>query len=159
MSVTRTTEALSPPAVVVLALLLLLLDPPQPAARSATATATARSPSLRAFMWWSMPTVRFLALLLASLPVGHSVDGRAIRPVVLGSAPPAHTLLVVGCIHGNEPAGLAITRALARAGPRAGAEIVVVQALNPDGCVASGTRQNARGVDLNRNFPSNWAAI
>jgi protein MpaA len=106
-----------------------------------------------------MPTVRFLALLLASLPVGHSVDGRAIRPVVLGSAPPAHRLLVVGCIHGNEPAGLAITRALVRAGTEAGAELVVVPTVNPDGCLALGTRQNAHGVDLNRNFPSNWAAI
>src|SRR3954467_8116628 len=116
MSVTRTTNAFLPP----LAeggpdplFVLLLLEPPQPA-RSATTAAT--SPSLRAFMWWSMPTVRFLALLLASLPVGHSVDGRAIRPVVLGSAPPAHRLLVVGCIHGNEPAGLGVTRALVRAG-------------------------------------------
>src|SRR3954465_6497364 len=138
MSVTRTTNAFLPPLAEVVPdpfVVLVLLEPPQPA-RSATAAAT--SPSLRAFMWWSMPTVRFLALLLASLPVGHSVDGRAIRPVVLGSAPPAHRLLVVGCIHGNEPAGLAVTRALVRAGAVAGAEIVVVQALNPDGCLASG---------------------
>ena len=104
--------------------------------------------------------MRFLtALVLAALPIGHSVDGRAIRPLVLGSAPPAHRLLVVGCIHGNEPAGMAVTRALARAGAVAGAEIVVVQTVNPDGCVALGTRQNAHGVDLNRNFPANWARI
>lgn len=102
--------------------------------------------------------MRYLALLLAALPVGHSVDGRAIRPVVLGSAAPAHTVLVVGCIHGSEPAGLAITRRLVAAGARAGTEIVVVPALNPDGC-ARGTRGNAHGVDLNRNFPSNWARI
>src|SRR4051794_6186723 len=121
MSVTSTTYAFLPllPAAALVVLLLLLLEPPQPVARNATAAA--RSPSLRAFMCWSMPTVRVLALLLASLPVGHSVDGRMIRPVVLGAAPPAHTLLVVGCIHGNEPAGMAITRALVQAGPVAGA--------------------------------------
>jgi murein peptide amidase A len=105
--------------------------------------------------------VRFLtaALLSLALPVGHSVHGRAIRPIVLGSAPAAHTLLVVGCIHGNEPAGIAIARALVRAGALPGTEIVVVPTLNPDGCLSLRTRQNAHGVDLNRNFPSNWAAI
>jgi protein MpaA len=95
--------------------------------------------------------------LLASLPVGHSVDGRAIRPIVLGHG--ARPLLVVGCIHGNEPAGMAITSALVRASALPGTEIVVVPTVNPDGCLALHTRQNAHGVDLNRNFPSNWARI
>jgi murein peptide amidase A len=102
--------------------------------------------------------VRLLALLLAALPIGHSVDGRAIRPVVLGDPAAAHRVLVVGCIHGNEPAGMAITRRLIAAGAPAGTEIVVVPSVNPDGC-ARGTRGNAHGVDLNRNFPSNWSAI
>jgi protein MpaA len=105
--------------------------------------------------------VRLLALALASLPlpVGHSVDGRPLRAVVLGTPGAARPLLVVGCIHGNEPAGIPIARALVRAGAPAGREIVVVPALNPDGCDALGTRGNAHGVDLNRNFPSNWARI
>jgi protein MpaA len=102
--------------------------------------------------------VRLLALLLAALPIGHSVDGRAIRPIVLGDPAAAHRVLVVGCIHGNEPAGMAITRQLIAAGAPAGTEIVVVPSVNPDGC-ARGTRGNAHGVDLNRNFPSNWSAI
>jgi murein peptide amidase A len=102
--------------------------------------------------------VRLLALLLAALPVGSSVDGRPIRPIVLGEPGAPNRELVVGCIHGTEPAGLAITRALTKAGAPAGTEIVVVPALNPDGC-ARGTRGNAHGVDLNRNFPSNWARI
>jgi len=102
--------------------------------------------------------VRLLALLLAALPIGHSVDGRAIRPVVLGDPAAAHRVLVVGCIHGTETAGIAITKRLITAGAPAGTEIVVVRAVNPDGC-ARGTRGNAHGVDLNRNFPSNWAAI
>ena len=102
--------------------------------------------------------MRLLALLLAALPIGHSVDGRAIRPVVLGDPAAAHRVLVVGCIHGNEPAGIAITRQLIAAGAPVGTEIVVVRSVNPDGC-ARGTRGNAHGVDLNRNFPSNWSAI
>jgi protein MpaA len=104
-----------------------------------------------------MPTLRFLTAAVLALPIGHSVQGRAIRPIVLGHA--ARPLLVVGCIHGNEPAGMAITAALVRAGALPGTEIVVVPTVNPDGCLALQTRQNAHGVDLNRNFPSNWARI
>jgi murein peptide amidase A len=102
--------------------------------------------------------MRVLALLLAALPIGHSVQGRAIRPVVLGDPGAARRMLVVGCIHGNEPAGMAITRQLVAAGAPPGTEIVVVQALNPDEC-GRNARGNAHGVDLNRNFPSNWARI
>jgi murein peptide amidase A len=105
------------------------------------------------------PVLQLVAAVLSAFPIGHSVDGRPIRPVVLGSAPPAHRLLVVGCIHGNETAGMPIAQALVRAGALPGTEIVVVPAANPDGCLRLGTRQNARGVDLNRNFPSNWARI
>jgi murein peptide amidase A len=102
--------------------------------------------------------VRLLALLLAALPIGHSVEGRAIRPVVLGDPAAAHRVLVVGCIHGTETVGIAITKQLVTAGAPSGTEIVVVPAVNPDGC-AHGTRGNAHGIDLNRNFPSNWEAI
>jgi hypothetical protein len=97
--------------------------------------------TLNLFMWWSMPTVRFLAALLAALPIGHSVQGRAITPVVLGHG--LRTLLVVGCIHGNEPAGMAITAGLLRSRPLPGTRIVVVPSVYPDGCVGRGTRQKA----------------
>ncbi|MCW2976835.1 MAG: murein peptide amidase [Actinomycetia bacterium] len=102
--------------------------------------------------------MRLFALLLALLPIGHSVDGRAIRPVTLGDPAAPHRVLVVGCIHGNEPAGNAIVRRLISTGAPAGTEIVALTSVNPDGC-RRGTRQNAHGVDLNRNFPSNWARI
>ncbi len=102
--------------------------------------------------------MRLLAALVAALPIGHSVDGRAIVPVVLGTPGAPHRVLVVGCIHGNEPAGIAIVKQLIRAGAPAGTEIVAVTSVNPDGC-RRGTRQNAHGVDLNRNFPSNWSRI
>jgi protein MpaA len=87
--------------------------------------------------------------------VGHSVQGRALRLVRIGRADAPVAVLVVGCIHGTERAGLAVTRALRAVVPPAGVRLLVLDALNPDGC-ARGTRGNARGVDLNRNFPWGW---
>jgi len=66
-------------------------------------------------------------------------------------------VLVVGAIHGDEPAGIAVVRSLRRSRPPAGVQLWLVHDLNPDG-TARGTRQNARGVDLNRNFPHRWRA-
>jgi protein MpaA len=62
-------------------------------------------------------------------------------------------VLVVGSIHGNEDAGIAVARALERR--HAGADLWIVPDLNPDGR-ARRTRQNGRGVDLNRNWSSQW---
>src|SRR3954451_3340791 len=97
-----------------------------------------------------------LAAALAALAslTGHSVQGMPIRVVERDGAKPGRTVLVVGCIHGDEDAGIAVTRRLARMRPAAG-RLLVVHDLNPDGR-AHRTRVNARGVDLNRNFPSEW---
>ena len=67
-------------------------------------------------------------------------------------------LVIVGCIHGNEPAGIAIARQLERLAPPAGTDVWVIENLNPDGAAAN-TRQNADGVDLNRNFPYGWEPL
>lgn len=68
-------------------------------------------------------------------------------------------VLVVGAIHGNETAGRAVIARLRAAPPRlpAAVSLWLIDDLNPDG-TAAGTRQNARGVDLNRNFPDRWRA-
>jgi protein MpaA len=88
--------------------------------------------------------------------VGHSVHGRAIRAIDVGpDSDHGANILVVGCIHGSEPAGIAIARSLIAHPPPHTADLWVVPDLNPDG-VAAGTRQNAHGVDLNRNFPWRW---
>ena len=63
-------------------------------------------------------------------------------------------VLVVGCVHGNEPAGIAVARALERLSP-SGVDLWILPDLNPDG-VAADMRGNAHGVDLNRNFPFRW---
>ena len=67
-------------------------------------------------------------------------------------------IVVVGCIHGNECAGLRIVHALARRRPARGVQLWLIGELNPDG-TAAGTRQNAHGVDLNRNFPYRWQPV
>jgi protein MpaA len=89
---------------------------------------------------------------------GHSVDGRPLVAWSYGSAHAKRKILVVGVIHGNEQAGLAITRALRREPVPRDAQLWVVPEMNPDG-VAADTRQNAHGVDLNRNFPFDWEPI
>jgi protein MpaA len=90
--------------------------------------------------------------------VGHSVQGRPIRLHRLGNPFSPHKVLVVGCIHGDECAGTAVTRKLVRGAPPAGVELWIVHIVNPDGRKL-GVRQNARGVDLNRNFGSEWIPI
>jgi murein endopeptidase len=87
--------------------------------------------------------------------IGRSTRGRPITALRAGDATSTTRVLVVGCIHGNECAGTAVTRILARSSPAV--DLWVVSNLNPDG-FALGRRQNARGVDLNRNFPSEWRA-
>jgi murein peptide amidase A len=96
--------------------------------------------------------------------VGVSVAGRAIEAVDVAGvhdatdagAPPA--ALIFGAIHGDEPGSAELCRrfvaALAAAPPPY--RTIVIAALNPDGLHA-GRKNNARDVDLNRNFAArNW---
>jgi protein MpaA len=87
----------------------------------------------------------------------RSVDGRTLRVVHVGSVG-GPAILVFGAIHGNESAGIAVTRDLLADSATLDSNIWVVPDLNPDG-VARNTRQNARGVDLNRNFPWRWRPL
>jgi murein peptide amidase A len=96
-------------------------------------------------------TAMLSTLAAAVVVAGHSGQNRPITLVHV--AGPGPRVLVVGSIHGDEPAGIAIVRALERAHARA--DLWLVSALNPDG-LAQGTRQNAHGVDLNRNFAAGW---
>lgn len=84
--------------------------------------------------------------------LGVSEEG---RPIFVRRAGDPHgtRVLAVGCIHGNEDAGISVARALARV--RTSVDLWIIPDLNPDGR-ARGTRQDARGVDLNANWSSQW---
>ena len=87
--------------------------------------------------------------------IGTSVRGRGIFAFRLGSPTAATKAVIIGEMHGNEPAGVRLARAVvAKAGVR-GIDLWVVPTMNPDGLAAS-TRQNAHGVDLNRNWGYHW---
>jgi protein MpaA len=90
--------------------------------------------------------------------LGRSVQGRPLRATLVGDPAAATKVLVVGCVHGDECAGDAITRRLRTLTPPAGVAVWIVDRFNPDGTAAD-TRQNAHGVDLNRNFPYGWRFI
>ena len=90
-----------------------------------------------------------LSTLAVASVIGFTVDHRPIE--VVHVAGPGPRVLVVGCIHGDECAGMAVVRALRASTPRE--DLWLVPTLNPDG-LAAGTRANAHGVDLNRSFPS-----
>ena len=112
-----------------------------------------------------------LRVVLAAVLTAHASSG-ARRIVTLGRSvrgipivahergdPRSHRkVLVVGCIHGTECAGIAVVQLLARAEPPNDVDLWLVPNLNPDG-YASHTRQNAHGVDLNRNFGAMWERI
>lgn len=87
--------------------------------------------------------------------IGYSSRGRAINAYFFGNGP--RIVMYTGAIHGNEVGTKYLMdrwiqdlEANARSIP-GDKTVVVVPQINPDG-VASGSRVNARNVDLNRNF-------
>jgi protein MpaA len=98
------------------------------------------------------------ALVRRRVLLGYSVRHRPITAEEIGDADSPRRALIVGCIHGNEPAGMAIAKSLSAATALPEVDLWIVRDLNPDG-VAARTRDNADGVDLNRNFPDHWTPL
>jgi hypothetical protein len=92
--------------------------------------------------------------------IGYSHQGRPINAYYFGGG--AISIVYTGAIHGSEISSrdlmhqwIDYLEANARSIP-SDKTVVVVPQINPDG-VASGSRVNARNVDLNRNFAtSDW---
>jgi protein MpaA len=89
--------------------------------------------------------------------IGHSVRGRPITAWHLGERGKPKVLLVA-TMHGNEGAPRQILATLRDGRPIHGINLWVLPVYNPDG-LAAGTRKNAHGVDLNRNFPYHWVDL
>ena len=92
--------------------------------------------------------------------LGRSVDGRPIRAHHLADPDVRHrqTVVLFSTMHGDEPATQHALHALVSGPQVVGLDLWVVPVYNPDG-LRAGTRANARGVDLNRNFPYRWADL
>ena len=94
-----------------------------------------------------------------AIVIGKSFEGRPIECIVHGTGP--DVLMVIATIHGNEAAGTPLVTAFSEwltthPSELVGRQVVIVPVANPDGMAAK-KRFNARGVDLNRNFPAgNW---
>ena len=101
--------------------------------------------------------------VIAPKVLGKSARGRAIRAWHLGhegeqtdaSVP---TVVLISTMHGTEAATRQILTALRDGPPIHLVDLWVVPVYNPDG-LAAGTRRNARGVDLNRNYPYRWVDL
>jgi protein MpaA len=93
--------------------------------------------------------------------VGKSVQGQPITLTRIGEGP--DVTVVFGGFHGDEPQSTAVVGKLRdylsnHREALSGATVVLVPCVNPDG-MKKGTRQDANGVDINRNFPtSDWGA-
>lgn len=108
----------------------------------------------------------------ARIEIGASVLGRPIVGLWLGQPPGsgAPVVRLLGGHHGNEPVAVEVALAAAErlvdgdggADPDVTAlldraTVWLVPDVNPDG-IAADTRENARGVDLNRNYGYAWSA-
>jgi protein MpaA len=103
------------------------------------------------------PVIRPVSAATTSI-TGHSVRGARIVARRLGDSGDGPRVLVIGAIHGNEPAGIAIVKRLEHDAASRRVQLWVIDDLNPDG-VRANTRGNAHGVDLNRNFPDRWKPL
>ena len=92
----------------------------------------------------------------AHFVIGKSVEARDIACWKTSAEADSGRTLIVGGIHGDEPATVALLEEY-RVRVPAGCAVAILPLANPDG-LHRRSRYNARGVDLNRNCGRNWRA-
>ena len=95
--------------------------------------------------------------MIGTRVIGTSVRGRTIMAYHLGE-PGKPKVVLISTMHGDERDTRRILQTLRDGRPIHGIDLWVVPTYNPDG-LAAGTRKNAHGVDLNRNYPYSWADL
>lgn len=87
--------------------------------------------------------------------IGASVQGRNLNATRYGAADASTVVVVIGQMHGDERAGRRVVEVLRHVPLDPDTTLWLVPTMNPDGD-RHRRRTNARGVDLNRNFPATW---
>ena len=145
-------------------------DEPQASVAPAPLAAEDVGPSACDLLLHRMPTVSQAQCRAARLAPSGASSGqgtplfwRDVPPAIVrqGADEEALRVLVVGAIHGDELTAASLALRWIASAERAGRPVHsrFIPVLNPDGLLAKpATRVNARGVDLNRNFPTpGWA--
>ncbi len=97
------------------------------------------------------------SLVTETRVIGRSVQGRDITAYRMGT-PGGRPVLLIGVIHGDEAKGYDVTQLIRTVPTPPGTDLWLIDSINPDGQAAN-TRQNANGVDLNRNVSYKWNYI
>src|SRR5690348_15215577 len=97
--------------------------------------------------------------VLGTRLLGYSVQHRKIVAFPVGNASLRPVSVLIGEMHGDEHAGVVVARSIINGTARVqGINLWIVPTMNPDGD-AMHTRRNAHHVDLNRNWPYDWAPL
>ena len=118
----------------------------EPAASAASVASTTESSAAASSPAASSKRVRV---------IGKSQRGRPIRAWRIGSRKAKRKVVVLAAMHGNELAPRRILHSLRKRRNIRRVDMWIVPTVNPDGARRH-RRKNARGVDLNRNFPVRW---
>lgn len=114
--------------------------------------------SVTLVIWPTSVDATPLPTVIQTKVIGYTIQHRAITAYRLGDPTSRVKAVLLGQMHGDEPAGIDVSQAVIHGRPIRVIDLWVVPSLNPDGNAVH-TRGNAHRVDLNRNWPDHWARL